>query len=211
MAMNNTWNDSDAGKTAIDNLVYLSNLIGSDLSLVQPGGGNTSVKLEEVDLLGATVQALAVKGSGTDLRTITARGFTHLYLDRLAVLRDRDAMSEEGMMTLMRTCMLCPDRDPIPSVETPLHSLLPPRFIAHTHDVATLSLTDTPNARDHVQRVFGDSVAFLEYVRPGFPLARRVPEMMSRNEVPPRASGLVMEKHGLTVWGETAKDCYASL
>ncbi len=209
--MNNAWNDSDAGQTGLDNLVYLSNLIGADLSLVQPGGGNTSVKLEETDLLGATVQALAVKGSGTDLRTITAAGFTHLYLDRLAVLRDRDAMSDEEMVTLMRACMLCPDRDPVPSVETPLHSLLPHRFIAHTHDVATLSLTDTPSAREHVERVYSDTVAFLEYVRPGFPLAQRVAEMLRGGKLRSGAIGLVMEKHGLTVWGEAAKECYANL
>jgi len=210
--MNNAWNDSDAGKTELDNLVYLSNLIGSDLSLVQPGGGNTSVKLEEGDLLGASVQALAVKGSGTDLRTITATGFTHLYVSRLAALRERQNMSDEEMMGLMRACMLFPDRDPVPSVETPLHSLLAYRFIAHTHDVATLSLTDTPNAKEQVRRVFADLVAFLEYVRPGFPLARRVAEMLGEGAAAPSgAIGLVMEKHGLTVWGETAKECYGNL
>ena len=208
--MNNAWNDTEAGSTAIDNLVYLSNLIGRDLALVQPGGGNTSAKLDEPDLLGATVPALAVKGSGTDLRTITAPGFTHLYLDRLATLRERDAMSDEEMMSLMRACMLSPDRDPVPSVETPLHSLLPYRFVAHTHDVATLSLTDTPSARDHVTRLYGDAVAFLEYVRPGFPLAKRLAEQFGE-QPPAGAIGLVMEKHGLSVWGETAKDCYANL
>jgi len=183
--MNNLWKDADAGETEIDNLVYLSNLIGADLPLVQPGGGNTSVKLEETDILGENVPTLAVKGSGTDLRTITASGFTHLYLDRLAVLRKRESMSDEEMMQQMRACMLR-DADPLPSVETPLHSLLPHRFIAHTHDVATLSLTDTPSAREHVERLYGDSVAFLEYVRPGFPLAKRVAGMR-RGE--PRSPG----------------------
>ena len=143
------WDDSAASKDDIAQLVYLSNLIGGNLALVQPGGGNISVKLEEDDVFGVRVQALVVKGSGTDLRTITAAGFTHLYLDRLAVLRQRDAMSDEEMMSLMRACMLRED-DPLPSVETPLHSLIPQRFVAHTHDIASLSLTDTPSARDHV-------------------------------------------------------------
>ena len=208
--MNNTWNDSDAGSTPIDNLVYLSNLIGSDRSLVQPGGGNTSVKLEETDILDENVPTLAVKGSGTDLRTITSAGFTHLYLDRLATLRDRKAMSDEDMMALMRACMLFPDRDPVPSVETPLHSLIPYRFVAHTHDVASLALTDTPSASDHVERALGREVAFLEYVRPGFPLARLMAEKFPDGP-PPGTSALVMEKHGLAAWGDTAKECYESL
>jgi rhamnose utilization protein RhaD (predicted bifunctional aldolase and dehydrogenase)/NAD(P)-dependent dehydrogenase (short-subunit alcohol dehydrogenase family) len=168
------------------------------------------VKLEEVDGFGCSVQALVVKGSGTDLRTIGPGGFTHLYLDRLGLLKQKDSISDEEMMSLMRGCMLASDRDPLPSVETPLHSLLPAKFVAHTHDVATLSLTDTPSARENVRRVFGDSVAFLEYVRPGFPLAKRMMEKEAEGRS--RESGaLVMEKHGLAVWGETARECWERL
>jgi rhamnose utilization protein RhaD (predicted bifunctional aldolase and dehydrogenase)/NAD(P)-dependent dehydrogenase (short-subunit alcohol dehydrogenase family) len=204
------WNAADAGKTDIEQLVYLSNLIGGDLSLAQPGGGNTSIKLTERDLFHCDVQALVVKGSGTDLRTIGAGGFTHLFVDRLALLRQRDTMSDDEMMAAMRASMLFPDRDPMPSVETPLHALLPARFVAHTHDVATLSLTDTQHAEDNVRRAFGDEVAFLEYVRPGFPLAKRLTERYSDGP-PEGAIALVMEKHGLAVWGETARDCHENL
>lgn len=208
--MRNLWRDEDAGGDPVGQLVYLSRLIGADPSLVQPGGGNTSLKLREEDAFGCPVQALVVKGSGTDLRTIGPEGFTHLYLERLAHLRRRTAMTDEEMMALMRACMLRPERDPLPSVETPLHAVLPFPFIAHTHDVATLSLTDTPAAREHVQRLYGPEVAFLEYVRPGFPLARRLVERYG--EGPPQgAIGLVLEKHGLVVWGETARECYLNL
>ena len=84
------WTEAEAGKTDVEQLVYLSNLIGSDLTLVQPGGGNTSVKLSEPDIFGCEVSALVVKGSGTDLGTISSGGFTHLYVDRLALLRERE-------------------------------------------------------------------------------------------------------------------------
>lgn len=207
--MRDLWNDSEAGKDDISQVVYLSNLIGADVALVQPGGGNTSVKLEAEDVFGRRVQALAVKGSGTDLRTITAAGFTHLYLDRLATLRERDQMTDEEMMRLMRACMLR-DSDPLPSVETPLHSLIPHRFVAHTHDIATLSLTDTPSAREHVERAFGKDVAFLEYVRPGFPLAKRMAEKYGDGP-PAGAIALAMEKHGLAVFADSARECYANL
>ncbi len=208
--MKNLWKDSDAGKTELEQVVYLSNLIGRDPTLVQPGGGNTSVKLDENDLLGASASALAVKGSGTDLGTITAQGFTHLYTNRLAALQKFDSMTDEAMMEFMHACMLFPARDPLPSVETPLHALLPAKFVAHTHDIATLSLTDTPSARQHVGQALGSNVAFLEYTRPGFPLAKRLAELYA-NGLPATATGLVMEKHGLTVWGDTAKDCYENL
>jgi len=204
------WRHADAGDDAIAQLVYLSNLIGRDSRLVQRGGGNTSVKLPEPDLFDQQAEALVVKGSGTDLRTIDAGGFTHLYLDRLAGLRTRGAIDDAEMLELMRAAMLYPGRDPLPSVETPLHSLLPFRFIAHTHDVATLSLSDTPSAEDNVMRAFGDEVAFLPYARPGFPLAKLVAERYAERP-PDGAVALVLEKHGLVVWGDEAKGCYENL
>ncbi|HEY5626046.1 MAG TPA: class II aldolase/adducin family protein, partial [Dehalococcoidia bacterium] len=208
--MKDLWRDEDAGADDVSQIVYLSNLIGADVDLVQPGGGNTSVKLVEDDVFGEQVETLVVKGSGTDLRTIAAAGFTHLAVERLATLRTRDSMSDEEMMAVMRACMLFADRDPVPSVETPLHAVIPHRFVAHTHDVATLSLSNTPSARKNVERVYGDSVALLEYLRPGFPLAKGMAERYASG--PPKgATGLVMEKHGLTTWGDTAKECYANL
>ncbi len=218
--MKDLWHDADAGADEIAQVVYLSNLIGADVDLVQPGGGNTSVKLAEDDVFGERVKTLAVKGSGTDLRTITAAGFTHLSLARLANLTagpqgdrrspPRETVSDDQMMAVMRACMLYADRDPVPSVETPLHSVIPHRFVAHTHDVATLSLSDTPSARQNVERVYGTDVVFLEYLRPGYPLAKGMAERFA-DGLPEGATGLVMEKHGLTTWGETAKECYANL
>ncbi|MBW8869000.1 MAG: class II aldolase/adducin family protein, partial [Acidobacteria bacterium] len=89
-------------------LVQLSNRIGQDPRLVQPGGGNTSVKLDDV---------LLVKGSGTDLRTIGPDGFTRLSLARLAPLAEAESMSDAEMMRFMAGCML--GEGPVPSVETP--------------------------------------------------------------------------------------------
>ena len=126
-------------------LVQLSNRIGLDPRLVQPGGGNTSVKLDDT---------LFVKGSGTDLRTIGPDGFARLSLARLAPLAEAESMSDAEMMRFMAGCMLA--EGPAPSVETPLHSLLPHRVIAHTHDVATMSLTNVPDAT--AERLVGELV-----------------------------------------------------
>ncbi|MCH8010203.1 MAG: SDR family NAD(P)-dependent oxidoreductase, partial [Chloroflexi bacterium] len=208
--MDNLWRDEDAGESDIGQLVYLSNLIGADSLLVQPGGGNTSLKSKAADLYGDESDVLIVKGSGTDLRTIRLGGFTHLYSERLARLQTKTAVEDGEMMELMQAAMLFPSRDPVPSVETPLHSLLPYRFIAHTHDVATLSLSDTPHAEENVRRVYGDDVAFLPYARPGFPLAKLVAERYAE-QPPDGAIALVLEKHGLVVWGEVAKECYERL
>jgi rhamnose utilization protein RhaD (predicted bifunctional aldolase and dehydrogenase)/NAD(P)-dependent dehydrogenase (short-subunit alcohol dehydrogenase family) len=193
-----TW--ANVGSDPLDRLVHLSHLIGHDPRLVQPGGGNTSLK--EGDLL-------LVKGSGTDLRTITRQGFTRLSLSRIAELRTADSMSDAEMMRFMARCMI--EEGPSPSVETPLHGLLPYPVIAHTHDVPTMSLTNIRNseAQRLVEELFEGKVAYVPYVRPGFPLARAVQELGSR--IPRHAIGLALAHHGLVVWGDDPEECYGRL
>ncbi|MFL5518034.1 MAG: SDR family oxidoreductase, partial [Gemmatimonadales bacterium] len=184
----------------LDSLVHLSHLLGRETRLVQPGGGNTSVKVGD---------ALLVKGSGTDLRTIGREGFTRLSLARLAPLAEAEAMSDADMMRFMATCML--SDGPAPSVETPLHSLLPHRVIAHTHDVATMSLTNVsdPTAERLVGELFEGGIVYVPYSRPGFPLARSVSGMVDR--IPADAIGLTLAHHGLVVWGDDAEQAHGRL
>ncbi|MDH3283115.1 MAG: SDR family oxidoreductase [Acidobacteriota bacterium] len=199
------------GSDAIDQLVYLSNTVGREERLVQPGGGNTSVKMKRKSEDGKEELVLAVKGSGTDLRTIPREGFTQLSMARLAGLRERGDMSDEEMMSFMRACMLHDGRDPVPSVETPLHSVLPHRVIAHTHDVATMSLTNVADetAEDLVKTLFGGKVVYVPYVRPGFPLARSVMEAAAK--IPDDAVGMALAHHGLVAWADDVEECYARL
>jgi len=191
------WPDTDE----LDQLVHLSNLMGRDTRLVQPGGGNTSIKVGP---------ELLVKGSGTDLRTIGRKGFTRLSLPALDALRTAESMDDAEMMRFMAGCMLQPDQ-PVPSVETPLHSLLPHRVIAHTHDVATMSLTNVTDAVAErlVGELFAGEIVYVPYVRPGFPLARAVSRMV--DQIPERAIGMTLAHHGLVVWADSARECYARL
>jgi rhamnose utilization protein RhaD (predicted bifunctional aldolase and dehydrogenase)/NAD(P)-dependent dehydrogenase (short-subunit alcohol dehydrogenase family) len=181
-------------------LVYLSNLIGQEPRLVQPGGGNTSIKVGD---------ALLVKGSGTDLRTVGREGFTRLSLSALSALRTAETMLDAEMMRFMARAMLTDG--PAPSVETPLHSLLPHRVIAHTHDVATMSLTNVSDAVAErlVAELFAREIVYAPYVRPGFPLARVVSGIVDR--LPREAIGLALAHHGLVVWGENPRECYTRL
>src|SRR5258707_140714 len=127
------------------------------------------------------------RGSGTAPATIARGGFTTLRLAALALLRARDEMTDEDMMAFMRACML-DAREPAPSVETPLHALLPHRFIVHTHDFATQALTDTSRPEENVRAAFGDEVDYVDYVRPGFPLARALAPALARYADEPRAA-----------------------
>src|ERR1041384_4586426 len=151
-----------ASADELDQLVYLSTLVGQDPRLVQPAGGNSSIERGET---------LFVKGSGTDMRTIHRAGFTQLSLPGLAKLRAVGAMGDPEMMQFMARCMIA--EGPAPSVETPLHALLPARVIVHTHDVPTMSLTDVSRETGEGlgPEVFRGPVARVADLGPGGPRA----------------------------------------
>jgi rhamnose utilization protein RhaD (predicted bifunctional aldolase and dehydrogenase)/NAD(P)-dependent dehydrogenase (short-subunit alcohol dehydrogenase family) len=120
-------------------------------------------------------------------------------------------MTDEALMAFLGRAMLRPHVDPLPSVETPLHSILPHPVIVHTHDVATMSLTNlsAERGRQRVSEAFGERIPYVPYVRPGFPLARAVARLAPA--LPAGAEGLALAHHGLVVWGESAEACWERL
>jgi len=184
--------------------VYTSRLIGKDPSLVLHGGGNTSVKTIVVDDLGREVRVLCVKGSGWDLGSIEPAGLPALRLESLGALRNRDALSDEDMVNAQRT-RLIDSGSPNPSVETLLHGFLPHKFVDHSHADAILALVDQPDAEALCREVYGDRLAVVPYVMAGFALAKLAAETYERN---PDVEGLLLLKHGLFTFGETARESY---
>jgi rhamnulose-1-phosphate aldolase/alcohol dehydrogenase len=184
--------------------VYTSRLIGAEADLVMHGGGNTSVKILQRDVLGEPVEAICVKGSGWDLDSIEPRGLPAMRLDGLRRLRRLDSLSDEEMVNQQRT-HLFDSTSPNPSVETLLHAFLPHRFIDHTHADAILALTNQPDGERLVREVLGDDVVIVPYVMPGFALAKLAAELFERR---PDARGMVLLKHGLFSFGDDARTSY---
>jgi rhamnose utilization protein RhaD (predicted bifunctional aldolase and dehydrogenase)/NAD(P)-dependent dehydrogenase (short-subunit alcohol dehydrogenase family) len=184
--------------------VYTSRLLGADPRLVLHGGGNTSVKTRIADFLGDQVEVLCVKGSGWDLGNIEPAGLPAVRLEPLRRLRARDQLSDEEMVAFQRTNLLDPAA-PNPSVETLFHAFLPHKFVDHTHSTAILSLTDQPNGEEICREVFGDRLAILAYVMPGFGLAKAAAEAYEAN---PSVQGLLLGKHGIFTFGEAARESY---
>ena len=211
--MTNLWNDDEAQRfvlqfeaagEAVALRVYTSRLLGRDPTLVLHGGGNTSVKTTCKDLLGRDVEVLCVKGSGWDLVDIEPPGLPAVRLDSLRELQQLEQLSDEDMVNAVRGALL-DSRAPNPSVEALLHAFLPHRFVDHTHANAILALTDQPDPEWHVRRALGDSVLVLPWIMPGFPLAKAVAEAYATS---PECTGIVLAKHGLFTFGDTAKASY---
>src|SRR5690606_31404626 len=105
------------------------------------GGGNTSVKAPFLDITGIEIDALYVKGSGWDLGSIEAAGFTPLRVSRLHELLSLDVLSDPDMMRELSAAKLDPGA-PAPSVESLLHAFLPHRAVQHSHADVIVTLTN---------------------------------------------------------------------
>ncbi len=187
--------------------LYTSRLLGGDPRLVLHGGGNTSVKILIEDGAGEKIQVLRIKGSGRDLAAIEPADMPALGLAPLAGLRARKRLSDSQMIDALAAARLTAG-GPAPSVETLLHAFLPAKFIDHTHANAVLALTDQPDGRALCARVFGSRAAIVPYFRPGFDLARSAARQFEAN---PGIEGLILLRHGIVTFGETAQQAYGRM
>ncbi len=199
-----SWVEADAGRSALDQLVYRSRLLGAELAIVNWKGGNTSSKTTEVDHTGARRRVLWVKGSGSDLATITSREFVGLRLDEVLPLLDREAMPDEAMVDYLLRCVLHPQM-PRPSIETLLHAFLPFLHVDHTHPDAVLAFCTSAQGEVLTKTAFGNRVMWIPYQRPGFALSKAVILAVREN---PQAEAVYLAKHGLVTWGDSGRQCY---
>jgi len=203
------WNDVEArarGNDALALRVYTSRLIGLEPSLVLSGGGNTSVKSRAPDLFSEPTDVLYVKGSGWDLATIEAAGFTPLRLDAVRRMAELTALTDSKMVTMLRSLSIDPAA-PAPSVEAILHAVIPFAYVDHTHADAVVTITNTPGGMQRIGEIYGNRIFIVPYVMPGFELAREVYEM-TRDVDWAEVEGIILMNHGVFTFGEDARSSY---
>jgi rhamnose utilization protein RhaD (predicted bifunctional aldolase and dehydrogenase)/NAD(P)-dependent dehydrogenase (short-subunit alcohol dehydrogenase family) len=216
--MENLWSDDDAraavARYADDGVsedlalrVYTTRLLGDEARLVQHGGGNTSVKTVMPDLTGEAVEVMCVKGSGRDMARIEPAGLPAMRLEVVRALLALESLSDEAMVNALRLSLL-DSTAPNPSVEALSHAFLPPKYIDHTHAAAVLALTDQPDGEALCAEVYGARAAAVPFVMHGFALAKRAHEVYRAN---PGIEGLILLKHGIFTFGETAHEAYARM
>jgi rhamnulose-1-phosphate aldolase/alcohol dehydrogenase len=195
---------ADVPPDPLGQVLLASHLLGADRAVANFGGGNTSAKGATADHTGREVATMWVKGSGSDLATMTASDFTPLRLDELLALFDRDAMSDEDMVAYLARCQLDPAA-PRSSIETLLHAFVPAVHVHHTHPDAISVLAGARDGERLVAECFAGEAAWIPYIRPGFTLAKQVGAAVRRDR---DLRLVVLAKHGLVVWGESAQEAY---
>ena len=202
------WNDADAGRYQgeVGLRVYTSRLLGRDSSLVLHGGGNTSVKIKERNVVGKEEEILYVKGSGWDLETIEEAGFAPVRMDHLLKLAQLTALSDPQMVNELATHVTRAGA-PAPSVEAILHAILPYKYVDHTHADTLLAVTNTQDGEQRIRDIYGNDVVIIPYVMPGFDLARLCAQKFAA-DAHAGTIGMVLLKHGIFSFGNTAKESY---
>ena len=207
--MKSLWKPKDAkkaGKSLLAQRVYTSRLLGADPALVLHGGGNTSVKARVKDFYGEQTDVLYVKGSGWDLGTIEAPGFSPCRMAPLLKMAEMDSLSDADMVAQCRASMLDPAA-PTPSIEAIVHAVIPHRFVDHTHADAVVALTNAPGGKARIKEVYGDRVLVIPYVMPGFILAKTINAALARYDAT-KLDGLILMNHGIFTFHHEAKRSY---
>ncbi len=201
--MKSLWSDKEAQKYIDDPLgmrVYTSRLIGASKELVLHGGGNTSVKIGDT---------LYVKGSGWDLSSIQKEGFSGVSLDTLKDMAKRESLSDIEMVKEQREAMV--DKSaPTPSIEAILHAIIPFKYVDHTHADSVVTVTNRPNAKRKLKELYGENILIIDYVMPGFLLAKRVYQE-SKNIDWNSLDGIILLNHGVFTFDNDAKRSYEKM
>ena len=213
--VNHLWDDAKAAALdPVGRLVYRSNLLGSDQRVTNTGGGNTSSKLSEKDpLSGKPVEVLWVKGSGGDLRTSLRENFSSLYQTKLIGMQDlylaradkglKSAAEDEMVaMASHATFNLNPRAS---SIDTPLHSFIPAKFVDHMHPNAIIAVAASAHCEKLTKEIFGGEMAYVKWMRPGFELGLAMQEICRKQ---PKVKSIMMGQHGFISWDRDEKTCY---
>jgi rhamnulose-1-phosphate aldolase/alcohol dehydrogenase len=204
------WEENKAlalGDDQVALFLYRSNILGADLRITNYGGGNTSCKTIEKDpLTNEEVEVMWIKGSGGDIGTLTRAGIAGLYTDRLRNLKNvyKGLHDEDRMVGLYNHCIYDLDSR-APSIDTPLHGLLPFPHIDHLHPDALIAVAAARDSKKVTREIWGDTMGWVPWQRPGFDLGLQLEKCLEEN---PGIRGIVLGSHGLFTWGETSYECY---
>ncbi len=190
---------------AVESLVARSNRLGADPRTTNYAGGNTSATGVATDpVTGADVDLLWVKGSGGDLGTLTEQNLAVLRLDRLrALVGVYPGVDREDEMVAAFDYCLHGRGGAAPSIDTAMHALIDAAHVDHLHPDAGIALATAADGERLTREIFGATVVWVPWRRPGFQLGLDVAAIREAN---PQAIGCILGGHGITAWGDTSEE-----
>jgi len=183
-------------------ITELSNFYGSDSAFVLAGGGNTSVKDEE---------NLYIKPSGVRLADITEEKFVKINRAKVKELftfnapENRD--EREAVVKTMMADAVAPGASGRPSVETPLHEIIPFKYVVHLHPGLVNGMTCGQQGKEKCAELFPEAL-WCDYIDPGFTLAKyiydEIGKYIEKNGKHPKV--IIQKNHGVFVGADTKEE-----
>ena len=181
----------------------ISHKYGSDPCYVLAGGGNTSYKNEE---------HLYIKGSGTQLATITADGFVKMSREALANIWNKTYSKEQNqreaeVLVDMMGAKCKGEENKRPSVETLLHNLFKKTYVLHVHPTKVNGLTCSLGGKELMEEMFPSAI-WIEETEPGYTLAKKCRERINDYEAKAGklANLLFLQNHGVFFAAESEEE-----
>jgi rhamnose utilization protein RhaD (predicted bifunctional aldolase and dehydrogenase) len=195
---------------ALADLIKISNTTGKDPTLVQGGGGNTSVKTDDGEYM-------YIKASGTALKDMSAKkGWRRLRLAPVLSIIEDDSLakleaSKREPEVVNRLLAACDDKvtsGARPSVESHLHAFLD-KCVIHLHPLVVAAYVNAKNGREEIQKLFENEKfppLWVPYADPGFMLAKKIAKLVSdyQKKFGRKPAVMILQKHGLFVTAKTA-------
>ncbi|KAB7892656.1 class II aldolase/adducin family protein [Poseidonibacter ostreae] len=180
----------------IKDLVEISKYAGERFDLVQAGGGNSSVKYDNDEMI--------IKASGFLLSELGENnGYSKVVTSKIAsivkdqtIINSKDKRERESLTSqLVKDFTL--DKENRPSIETLLHSFLH-KYTLHTHPIVVNMIVIQKDYKNILKSIFKDkSIAIVEYKTPGIELALALDTELSNIETIPNI--IFLQNHGLIV------------
>jgi ribulose-5-phosphate 4-epimerase/fuculose-1-phosphate aldolase len=177
-------------KEEIELFIKLSNALGTNKAYIQGAGGNTSIKLDNSDVI-------AIKASGHELCNITATtGLSYVnYKDVVDYYSKNNPTDSELNEEVYKNSSQFNQQKP--SIETLFHCLIKNKSIVHTHSVYVNVLSCAKNGYNICKDIFGSKHDFIwvPYKTPGIELASEINKELSKQNV----KIIILENHGIIV------------
>jgi rhamnose utilization protein RhaD (predicted bifunctional aldolase and dehydrogenase) len=184
-------------KNRLKQLVSISHHVGNDVALIQGGGGNTSVKVDQ--------NVMLIKASGTTLSALTEEtGYAAVDYQRI-VMKIHDDCDNDGFVELCNKALVEGYHSGAvrPSIETGFHALLG-TFVIHSHSVYANILTCSKEGKVICSELFPDSL-WIGFDKPGLELTRMIERSCNKQQ----HKVIFLENHGLVVHGESCEEVCA--
>ena len=189
----------------LNNLIEISKYAGERFDLIQAGGGNSSVKLKNGEMI--------IKSSGISLSEMNLNtGLAKVRNKKILGILENTTIVNEKLKKIRETLSSELVKNETiginkPSIETLLHALLF-KYVLHTHPIVVNMISIKMNWKELFNKIFNDdSILLIDYETPGIDLAILLKAEIDKCIIPPKI--IFLQNHGLIIHSDNYKEIFS--